>query len=378
MITKHLVQSSKDWKEFINLPWKIYVKDPHWVPPLKLMVQQTLDQKKNPFYKHAEIYPVLAIKDNHIVGRVLGIIDQHHNEYQKEKTAFFGFFESINDESVSQFLFDTVSIWAKEKGMTQLRGPMNPSTNHECGLLIQGFDDTPTFMMPYNPSYYIDLFEKYGLKKCKDLFAYIIDGRKITFSEVLQKHVEKLKDKGDVTFRTIDMKKFEQEVETILEIYNDAWEDNWGFVPMNSEEFRYMAKEMKAILDPELLLIAEVKNNPAAFALALPDINQVLKKISNGKLLPWGWLKFLWNLKGPGKIKTMNRCRILTFGVKKIYQPLGIGPLLYSEYFKRGPKLGYPVGEASWILEDNIPMNKALARMCGEKTKVYRIYEKNL
>ncbi len=371
------VESEKDWKNFINLPWTIYSKNPHWVPPLKIAVKDLLNVKKNPFFQHALMHPVIAYNEaGRCVGRIAGIIDENHNEFHKEKTAFFGFFESIDDQNLANLLFQEVENWAKSKGMTLIRGPMNPSTNHECGLLVEGFEDSPTVMNTYNPPYYAKLVETWGLTKSKDLIAYDIDSRKVKFSEKLMAQSEKLRQTGSVTFRTIDMKNFEAEVELILGIYNDAWEENWGFVPMTPDEFRHMAKDMKPIVDPELLLIAMVKGVPAGFALTLPDVNQAIKKIKNGKLFPSGLLKLLWHTKGPGKKKTINRCRILTLGIKKDYRAYGIGPLLYVEFLKRGPDNGYPVGEASWILEDNIPMNKAIQHMGGEKTKVYRVYDR--
>jgi hypothetical protein len=255
---------------------------------------------------------------------------------------------------------------------------MNPSSNHECGLLVEGFNDSPAVMMTYNPPYYGKLVETWGMGKAKDLFSYDIDSKTTKFSDRLLAQAEKLKQGGQVTFRTIKMNDYDNEIRRVLDIYNDAWEKNWGFVPMTEEEFRHMAKDMKAILDPELLLIAEVRGEPVAFALALPDVNQAIKKIPNGKLLPFGLLKLLWNLKGPGKKRTVTRCRVLTLGIKKKFQPMGVGPILYLEYLKRGPAAGYPVGEASWILEDNIPMNRALEAMCGQRTKVYRIYDRAL
>jgi hypothetical protein len=262
--------------------------------------------------------------------------------------------------------------------MTVMRGPMNPSTNHECGLLIEGFDNPPAVMMTYNPPYYAARVEEWGLKKSKDLLAYEIDKRRSKFADKLLAHAERLRAGGRVTFRTINMKKFDEELSIVQDIYNDAWEANWGFVPMGRDEFEHMAKDMKLVLDPRLVLIAEVEGQPAGFALTLPDVNQAQAKVRDGKLLPFGLFKLLWHLKGPGRRKTINRCRILTLGVKKKYQPLGIAPLLYTEYFTRGPAIGYPVGEASWILEDNIPMNKGLVAMDARKTKTYRIYDKSL
>lgn len=372
------VETKKDWDEFIALPWMIYKNDSMWVPPLRIAVKDLLDVTKNPFFKHAAMYPIIAVRDGKTAGRLIGVIDDNHNRVHEELTGFFGFYECIDDQKLSDAMFEEVEKWAKDRGMKTMRGPMNPSTNHECGLLIEGFQDPPNVMMTYNPPYYAKLLESRGYAKAKDLFAYDIDGRKVKFSDRLMAQAERLKAGGRVTIRPINPKDFDNEINLILDIYNDAWEKNWGFVPMDAEEFRHMGKDMKTIMDPSLLLIAEVAGEPAAFALTLPDINQALKKVPDGKLLPFGLLKLLWNTKGPGRRKTINRCRVLTLGIKKKFREVGIGPLLYAEYLKRGPGNGYPVGEASWILEDNIPMNKALAHMCGERTKVYRIYDRPL
>jgi hypothetical protein len=378
MYTIKRVETKSDWRDFIDLPWAIYTGDAHWVPPLKIAVRDLLDVRKNPFFKHAYMCPMVAYKEGTPVGRIVGVIDDNHNKYHGEKTAFFGFFEAIHDQNLANQMFEAVAKWAKSRGMTILRGPMNPSTNHEAGLLVEGFHDSPTVMMTYNPPYYAELLEGWGLAKAKDLLAYDIDSRKVKFSERLMAQAEKLKAGGNVKFRPINMRDFDAEIDRVLEVYNDAWEKNWGFVPMEPEEFRHMAKDMKAIVDPNLLLVCELRGEPVGFALTLPDINQALKKVKDGKLFPTGLLKLLWNTKGPGRRSTINRCRILTLGIKKSVRELGIGPLLYAEYLKRGPENGYPVGEASWILEDNRGMNRALQMMCGERTKVYRIYDKNL
>ncbi len=372
------VESKRDWDEFIELPWSVYQGDPNWVPPLRASMRALLDFRKNPFFKHATLKAWLVYRDEQPVGRIAGVIDRFHNDYAKEKVAFFGFFECLNDPEASHQLFGAVEKWAQSEGMEKFRGPVNPSTNHECGLLVEGFDDPPTVMMTYNPPYYAALLENEGFKKTKDLFAYNIDSAKSQFSEKLIAQAEKLRQGGLVKFRTLNLRNFDRELDILLDIYNDAWQDNWGFVPMNEEEFRYMAKEMKAILDPELILIAEVGGQPAGFALTLPDVNQAIRKVSDGKLLPFGLFKLLWNLKGPGRKKVINRCRILTLGIKKQYREHSIGALLYTEYFKRGPARGCPVGEASWILEDNRPMTRALELMCGERSKVYRIYDRPL
>lgn len=377
MIELKPVITKKDWDTFIELPFQIYKGDPHWVPQLRIAVRDLLDVNKNPFFRHAQMKPLLAMRDGECVGRAVGIVDENHNQFHNEKVVFFGFYESINDASVTKLLLDEIVSWGKAKGMQTLRGPVSPSTNHECGLLVEGFDDSPFVMMTYNPPYYAQLLEACGLAKSKDLFAYNL-ARESKFAERLVAQAERIKASGNIKLRPVNMSDFDGEVQRILEIYNDAWENNWGFVPMDPEEFRHLAKDMKMILDPRLLLIVEVGGEPAGFALTLPDVNQVFKKVPDGKLLPTGLFKLLWHLKGPGRRGTVNRLRILTLGIKKKFQTLGIGPVLYTEYFKMGPKLGYKVGEASWILEDNGPMNKALRLMSGDRSKVYRIYDRTL
>jgi hypothetical protein len=371
------VKSKSDWMGFIDLPWDIYRGDPYWVPPLKIAVKDLLNTKKNPFFKHATMRVVNAYRNGKCVGRVVGIIDDNHNKFHQENTAFFGFFESIKDQDVVDALMNDVSQWAKSQGKTLLRGPISPSTNHECGLLVEGFNDSPTVMMTYNPSYYVNMLENWGLKKAKDLLAYNVNGT-LDVSERLLRHSERLKKKSSVRIRPINIKEFDKEVERIFAIYNDAWESNWGFVPMEPEEFRHLAKDLRPVVDPELCLIVELRGEIVGFGLSLPDVNQAIKKVKDGKLFPTGIFKLLWNIKGPGKKKTINRCRIITLGIRRAFREAGIGPILYTEYLKRGPALGYPIGEASWVLEDNQPMNKALALMCGKRSKVYRIYDRTL
>lgn len=372
------VQTKADWSEFIDFPWQIYKKDSVWVPPLKIAVKDQLDVKKHPFFQHAEMLPLLAMDGTKCVGRLIGVIDRRNNEFHNEKTAFFGFFECIDDPKVAHLLVNKVKEWATAKGMTALRGPFNPSSNYECGLLVEGFDDPPSVMMTYNPPYYGRLLEECGLVKTKDLFAYELDKNLSKFSERIFAQSERLKQSKSVTFRAIRFNDFENEIQQLLAVYNDAWEKNWGFVPFTTEEFRLLAKELKMIADPELCLIAEIRGEVVGFSLALPDANQAIQKVRNGKLLPFGIFKLLWNLKGPGKKKTIDRCRIILVGVKRQFREYSLGPLFYTEYFKRGPALGYPRGEASWILEDNKPMNRALQYMSAKKTKTYRIYERSL
>ncbi len=371
------VQTKADWNTFIDLPWSIYKGDQHWVPPLKMAVRDLLDTRKNPFFKHAEMLPLLCFRDKKCVGRVIGIIDSDHNRFHEEKTAFFGFFEAIDDQKVVSLLLDEVAQWAKSKEMEQVSGPMNPSTNYECGLLVEGFADSPTVMMTYNPPYYAQLLESWGMQKSKDLYAYILSPQK-QMSDRILRHAARIRKKDAIVFRSIQMKDFDREVDQVLKIYNDAWEKNWGFIPMAPEEFKHMAKDMKMIIDPSLCLIAEVRGEIAGFSMTLPDVNQAFKKVSDGKLFPTGLLKLLWHTKGLGRKKTIDRCRVVTLGIKREFRELGLGALFYVETHERAREGGYRSGEASWILEDNKPMNKALEQMCGERYKTYRIYQKTL
>lgn len=371
------VQTRSDWNDFIDIPWLIYKGNSAWVPPLRIAVRETLDEKKNPFFKHAQMKAWIARdSQGEPVGRIVGVIDRNHNRFHEEKTAFFGFYEALEDQNLANLLLDSVREWARSHGMNQLRGPMNPSTNHECGLLIEGFAEKPSVMMTYNPPYYATQFETWGLGKAKDLFAYDISSEN-GISERQRKLLERIKERHNIRVRQLDPSRFDEEIGIIQEIYQKAWEKNWGFVPMTQEEMEHLKKELKLVLDPRIILFAEVNGKIAGWALALPDVNEVFRKIPSGKLLPFGWIKLLWNLKGPGR-KKLNRLRVLTLGVLPEYQKLGIGPVLYNEYFTHGVEVGYHGGECSWILEDNIPMNKALEQMQALRSKVYRIYDREI
>ncbi len=372
LVVKAIDQKS-ELDAFIDLPYRLYADDPVWVPQLKLAVKDVLDVNKNPFFKHAYLRPFLALRNGQVVGRIAGILDHSHNQYHKETTAFFGFFECIDDATVARALFDKVKEWAREWGMTKLRGPCSPSTNHECGLLVDGFEDPPMIMMPYNFKYYPALIEQNGFAKSMDLLAYHVS-EKVQWDPRIEAHAERIRTRKKIVFREFNPRKFDQEIETLADIYNDAWESNWGFVPMTREEFRHMAKEMKPIFDPTILFFAEIDGKPAGFGMALPDVNQIFIKIRDGKLLPFGLLKLLWHLKGPFRKKTVTRSRLLTLGIRKEYQHLGLGALFYMEYQKRVPKK-YPYTEASWILENNIAMNKALVGMGAKLTRRYRLYD---
>ena len=378
MIEIKPVQTKSDLNQFVDIPWKVYEGNQYWAPPLRMVVKEVLDVDKNPFYKHAFRKLFTAFKDGVAAGRIVGIVDSAQNQYSKEKIVFFGFFECSNDQEVANALFDEVLKWGKGFGMEKLRGPASPNMNQECGLLVDGFEDSPCINMPYNPPYYLELYENWGLKKEIDLYAYMIDSRKGQFSDRLVAHAAKVKASGKFKFREINMRKYEEESKTALDIYNDAWEANWGFCPMTEEEFRHMGKEMKMILDPRFAMFIEYKGETVAFGFALPDVNKVFQKNPGGRLTLAGIMKMIWHLKGPGRKKTVKRLRIVALGVKKKYQSFGLGPVLFAEYFVKGPAQGYPQGEASWVLETNKQMNQAAKEMNGDRYKTYRIFERSI
>ena len=372
-ITIREVSGKKDINEFIDVLWQIYkpLNHPQWVPPLRLAVYESLDTKKNPFYQRATIQLWIAYRDNKAVGRIAAIENKGHNEFYNDKTGFYGFFECIDDAEVAKKLFDTAEAWLKARGLTSMMGPMNPSTNHECGLLIRGQSQHPTLMTTWNPKYYETLHDQANLKKAKDLVAYIIMNNKgVELPKKVVDYVHRIRNSSRIKFRDFNLKDFEGEVDRCFEIYNSAWEKNWGFFPMTKDEFKFAAKDMKMIVDPRMAFMAEVDGKPAGFMLAVPDINYVQKRIPDGKLFPFGIFKLLL-----GK-KMVNFVRIITLGVKPEYRGSGIFALFTYEAFERAKKFGYVGGEASWILEDNVAMNKPWQDLGAPQYRLWRIYER--
>jgi hypothetical protein len=358
-------------KEFVLFPWKIYKKHKYWVPPLIKEEINLLDEDKNPFYKYAKIKLFLAYRDKEVVGRIAACINKRHNEYHKDKVGFFGFFDCINDLDVSEALLDKASSCLHQQGMDRMRGPMNPSMNDTCGLLVKGFFSPPVFMMPYNPYYYIDLLEAYGLKKIKDLYAHYLS----TLSRPQERLIQigkKIKKRFNITLRYFSKKNFKRDMNIIKNIYSQAWKDNWGFVPPTDEEIAYGTEKMKSIVPEKFIIIAEKEGEPCGYSLIFPDFNQALKA-ANGKITIFNFLKFLFAL------KKINNSRLITLGIVDKYRNLGIDLLLYLESFKVVEGSGYAGGELSWTLEDNFVINKPIEdKMKAELYKIYRIYEKEI
>ena len=368
MISVRKISSHKEIISFIKFAWKIYHNDPYWVPPLIYDKKKILNKEKNPFFKHAEMELFVAEKDGLMVGRIAAIKNELHNKYHNDKVGFFGFFECINDQDVANKLFETAKLWLLSKGCTHMRGPANPSSNDEYAMLVDGFDDEPRLLMTYNPKYYIDLCENYGFKKAKDLYAYKLENKKVISSEKLKRVAELAQKRSGIKITQLEMKNFTKDLEKVKYIYNKAWAPNWGFVPMTEEEIDVMAKDLKPLVEPSLLLFGEIENKLVGFALVMLDYNQIFKSM-NGKLFPFGFIKLYTDK------KKITWSRILTLGIIPEYQKRGLDAVFYWEIVNRAEKLGILLGEASWVLEDNDMMNRGAQTMNGEIYKKYRLYE---
>ncbi|MCD6594746.1 hypothetical protein J7L68_03635 [bacterium] len=372
-VTITSVDEKWELNEFIDFPWFIYRKYrfyKNWVPPLKKDMKFKLNTAKHPFWKHAERQLFLAYRDGQLVGRIGAIIDHNYNELWDEKMGAFGFFECINDRKVANALFDAAAKWLEDKGMKFMRGPLSPSMNDECALLIDGFDSPPVIMMPFNPLYYPELIEHAGFAKAKDLLAFYKDAS-IGIPERLQKLAAALKRKHNVFIRKVNFKNLDSEMAIIKDLYNKSWEKNWGFSPMTDEEMDLMGKELKPIAVPELALLAFINGEPAGIGITIPDYNQVLKHL-DGKLGPIQIAKAL-RLR-----KEIDGVRAMVFGFKPHFRRTGLPILLYWETEQAARKLGYKWCELSWNLEDNDLINKFDSEIGGEVYKRYRIYKKEL
>ena len=367
------VTSGVDTDRFIKFQWQVYrrANDLHWVPPLIMERRDFLDPKKNPFYQHADVALFLARRGGEIVGRIAAIEDRNFNAFHGRKTAYFGLYESVNDPAVTASLFAAAKDWARWRGLDTLLGPMNLSTNYEVGLLVEGFDSDPYVLMPYNPRYYPDLFERCGLKKAKDLLAWERSAATPP-PERFGRIADKIRQHTGITIRSPNLREFDAEVARIKQVYNAAWEKNWGFVPMTDAEFDKLASDLKQTLVPDLALIAEDHGEPIAFSLTLPDLNQALKRI-DGRLttcgLPIGLLKLLWYS------RKVDRVRLMALGIKSGWRRRGIDAVLVVETIRRAHARGYAGGEISWTLEDNDLINRAIEAAGCTLSKKYRIYE---
>jgi len=362
------VDTRGDLKTFIDLPWKIYRGDPDWVPPLRMDVRHAFDPSKHPFHLHSEAQPYLALRGDEPVGRICAIRNRRHEEFHEEPVGFFGFFECVDDAKVAAALFDTVREWLAERGLHVMRGPASFSTNETVGLLVAGEPGPPVLMMAYNPPYYPALLEGYGFRKVKDLYAWMIEASEVA-TEYFDRAERAAMRRGKLVVRHLDPSRFADELELVRDLYNAAWEKNWGFVPMTDAEMDFMAKELKPFVEPKLAPFVETEDGETVgFALALPDYNAALIRM-NGRLFPFGIVKALLAKR---KIRTL---RVLILGVRGEYRKRGVDLLMYVNILRNAQELGMRRAEMSWILEDNTAMNAPIERMGGRVYRTYRLYD---
>ena len=363
------VSSRAQQKEFVQFAWRHYKGDENWIPPLRSHHKELLNYKRHPFYENAEIQTFLASRQGSTVGRIAAIVDLGHNETYQEKRGIFGFFESIDDQAVADALFSSARHWFAEREIELMRGPLNPSMNYECGLLVDGFDSPPTFNMTYNKPYYEKLITGFGFEKSQDLYAFwgatsmleSLDPKLFFVAEEAQRRF-------NVKVRRLDKKNFDTDVRSFVEIYNRAMPGNWGFVPLTESEIKHMAAGFKMLIAPEMTTIAEVDGKPVGVAFGLLDYNPTIKEI-NGRLFPFGFLKLLFGRK---KIK---RIRLISTNVLPEYQRWGLGLVLLSRLVPDVKEWGIEEAEFSWVLETNKLSRGSLERGGAKLTKTYRIYD---
>ncbi len=367
------VQTRQDVEDFIRFPFNLYRGDPNWVPYLLSERRKFLDPNHNPFFDHAEVALWLARRNDQVVGTISSHIDHLHNQVHNEEIGMFGLFEAVDDYAVAEALLSTARDWVRERGMQALRGPLSFSQNHECGLLIDGFDGPPVVMMTYNPRYYIEFCERFGLAKAMDLYAYTGDlaqfgGDLGKLPPKLVRVTEKVRQRAGISLRPINMKNYNQEVERAERVYNLAWEKNWGFVPMTDAEIHKLAADLKQVIDPNLAILAEIDGQPVGVVVAIPDANQVLKHL-DGRLFPIGWLKALWYA------RQVSQARLLIMGVVQEHRGRGIEALMMFESLRAAIASGYQSIEMSWILETNDMMNRIVLNV-GQPygAHIYRTY----
>lgn len=366
-----LATTKKERKQFIDFPYQHYFEDENWIPPLKMEQKKLIDTENNPFYENGDIALFLAEQDGELCGRIAAIQDRRYNEHHQNKTGFFGFFECIDDQSVANLLFKVAGDWLKQRGHTDILGPANPSMMDEVGILVDGFEYEPSIMMPYHKPYYNALITNAGLEKEMDMYAFRVTQASVTLDriyraeEIVRRRLPKLR------IREVDTKNLDQEVEIVRDIFNRAWSQNWGFIPLSKEELEDLAEDLKLILDPKVAHIAEIDGEPVAFSIALPDLNQALKH-TDGTLFPTGIFKLLWHRRNIDQIRTA------LMGVIPKYQGKGIDALLHKEAIINGKEVGYKSSELSWVLESNKNMIRVAEKIGASIEKTYRMYTKEL
>ncbi len=366
------VATRRDLNAFIKLPWRLYRNEPNWVPPLIFERRQFLDRKRNPFFEHAEAEYFLALRDGRVVGRITAQVDRNFNEFQGNDWGMFGFFECEDDPEAAAALLDAAAAWLRVRGRDRMVGPMDFTTNDECGVLLEGHERPPLILCPWTHRYYPRLLEGAGLVKAMDLLMWElrIQGRD-KVHPMIWEMAERVESKHHITVRSMRKRDLEAEVERFLEVYNAAWERNWGFVPLTASEVRHYAKQLRPLLDEHWAFIAERDGETIGAALSLPDFNQVLIHL-RGRLLPFGWLKVLWYR------RKIDRVRVFALGVKPEHQHTGVAAKFYECHFDAAEATPQTWGEMGWILETNTAMNRGMEGMGGKVVRRYRLYEREL
>jgi len=369
------VTTRSDRKRFIDFPYAFYQDYPHWVPPLRQDVKKTLNTRKNAFFDHGAIQLFLAEDaSGSVVGRIAGIVNGMHLQKYDDGVGFFGFFECVEDATVAEALFDAAATWLREQGLTGMRGPANPSLNDTAGLLVDGFNSDPSILMPYNPPYYEDLFVMHGFERAMTMWAYYVH-KKYVQTDKLRRGAQLVKRRTPgLALRTLDMERFEEEAQTILDIYNDAWKNNWGHVPMTDAEFDQLAHDLRQIVDPEMVFLLEHEGIPVAFSISLPNLNQALQHVSDGRLFPLGLPKLLAYAQFGG----IYEVRMPLMGVRKEYQGRALDSLLVLATIENGPPNGYDACEMSWVLDTNRRLINAIESVGAAVDKEYAMFEKPL
>lgn len=361
------VRSARERRRFVEYVRALYQGCPAFVPPLTGMVLKQLDERKNPFFAHAEQGLFLAWRNGRICGRIAAILDRDLQARHARAVGVFGFFDCEDDPRVAAALLQRAAAWHAERGVDVLLGPIQHSTNYEAGLLVEGFEHQPAVMMTYNHPYYAGLLEPLGFHKAMDLLAYDVSQGMLELDR-LRRIAERAERRSGVVLRSLDLRRFDQEVAALREVYNGAWEENWGFVPLREEEFRAQADELRAIVRPELLVIAEKDGQPVAFAMCLPDVNRALAQV-DGRLFPFGWLRL------PFLLKRLHRIRVVTLGVLPDFRGLGLDVAMICRIIDQGIGLGFDEAELSWMLESNQGMIRPIEALGARLTKRYRLYE---
>jgi GNAT superfamily N-acetyltransferase len=370
-VTIRKVSTKADLNTFIDYPYKKYANDPLWVPPLRMDEWDKFNPKKNPFYEHARMELFLAERNGQVVGRIAAIDNDAHNTvYKGDNLAFFGFFEA-EDQGAATALFNEVERYAKSVGRSHVRGPVNPTMDDGAGFHLNGYDTMPYLMMIQNPPEYPKFVEAAGYGKIKDLYAFRLHSS-IGISDKIKKLAERVRKRINFTIRPLNMRDYDNEVQRVLDFYNEEWEANWGHIKYSEKQAKLLAKQLKLIVDPELISFMELDGKVIGVGMAFPDANQLLKKIKDGRLIPFGILPFL------NKRKIINRTRMTILGVRKPYRNKGLEIVLIDEFAKRALARGYLECECSWELEDNEAINNGIIAAGGELYKTYRMYQKDL